>query len=122
MEFKPCSEQEIARMKLWDRGEYPFEVIEGSDKTSKKSGKPMIELKLKLSNGKGAAKVVTDYLMPQMPEKLRNACRSTGMLDKYDTGNVSGRDFLGRKGRLKLGIEKDKNGQYPPKNVVKDYL
>lgn len=82
----------------------------------------MIELRLKLSKANRGNKVITDYLTPQMAEKLRNACRATGMLDKYESGSISGRDFTSRRGKLKLGIEKDKTGQYPPKNVVQDYL
>ena len=31
-------------------------------------------------------------------------------------------DFEGRGGRLKLGIQEDKRGQYPPKNSVLDYI
>jgi hypothetical protein len=122
MNFKPCTEQEIAEMKLWPKGEYPFEILNALEKASKKSGKPMIELRLKLSNGKGQAKSIKDYLMPQMPEKLRHAAIVCGLLDKYLSGSLSDVDFVGRTGRLRLGVEKDKGGQYPPKNVVLDYV
>lgn len=122
MNFKPCSEQEIVEMKLWPKGEYQFEILNALEKASKKSGKPMIELKLKLSNGDGQSKTIKDYLMQQMPGKLRHAAIVCGLLDKYLNGSVADVDFVGRTGRLKLGVEKDKVGQYPPKNTVLDYV
>ena len=122
MNFKPCSEQEIAEMNLWKKGEYPFEILNAFEKASKTSGKPMIELKLKLSNGDGQGKTIKDYLMQQMPGKLRHAAIVCGLLDKYLSGSLADVDFVGRTGRLKLGVEKDKSGQYPPKNVVLDYV
>ena len=122
MKFKPHSEQEIAEMRLWAKGEYPFEILNAFEKASKKSGKPMIEVRLKLSNGDGEVKTIKDYLMPQMQEKFRHAAVACGLLGKYESGAVSDVDFVGRTGRLKLGVEKDKSGQYPPKNVVLDYV
>lgn len=122
MNFKPRTEKEIAESKLWPRGIYAFEVVEAADKQSQKSNRPMIELKIKVTDGRKAGRIVTDYLLNETPEKLRHAADACGLLDKYETGNVSGEDFLHKRGRLKLRIEKDKNGKYPDKNVVADYV
>ena len=121
MNFKPCSEDEIAAGKLWPKAVYPFEVVAAFEKLSK-AGKPMIELKLRVSNGDGRSRMITDYLVAQRLEKLRHAAAACGVLERYDAGSLSNADFLGKSGRLKLGVEKDKTGQYPPKNVVADYL
>jgi hypothetical protein len=121
MTFEPKTEQEIAESKLWAKGEYAFEIVDAEEKTSKASGKPMIELKVRLSDGK-AGRTITDYLLAETPEKLRHCADACGLLDRYDTGSLSGNDFRAKRGKLKLGIEKDKKKIYPDKNVVLDYV
>jgi len=122
MNFEPQTEQQLIENRLWSKGDYEFEILDGLDKTSKTSGKPMIELKLKLSNGNGQRRAITDYLLAETPEKLRHAAEACGLLDRYNTGKLSGAEFKSRRGRLKLGIEKDKKKIYPDKNIVLDYL
>jgi|SRR5581483_4624424 len=117
MEFQPKTEQEIADSKLLKRGIYDFEIEAAAEKISK-AGHPMFEVKLRL-NGNG--RVVIDYLLPELAEKFRNAAAACGLLDRYETGQLSETDWRGKRGKLKLGIEKAKNG-YPVKNVVLDYL
>lgn len=121
MNFTPRTEQEIADSKLWKKGDYGFEVVDGEDKTSKSSGKPMIELRLRLSDGR-SARTIIDYLLAETPEKLRHAASACGLLDRYNSGSLLGREFKGKRGTLKLGIEKDKKRVYPDKNVVLDYV
>ena len=120
MNFTPRTEQEIADSKLWKKGEYDFEVIGAAEKTSK-AGHPMIELKLRLS-GNGTGRTITDYLLAETPEKLLHAATACGLLDRYNTGNLSANEFESKRGKLKLGIEKDKKKVYPDKNVVLDYV
>jgi len=122
MNFQPRTEKEIAESKLWPKGEYDFEVVEAFEKVSQSGGNPMIELKLRLSNGKGPARTVSDYLLAETPEKLRHAADACGVLDRYDSGKLSDTDFRGKRGRLKLGIEKDRKHKYPDKNVVLGYV
>jgi hypothetical protein len=121
MNFKPQTEQEIIESKLWPKADYDFEIVDAFDKNSKKSGKPMIELKLRLSRA-GSTRIISDYLLVETPEKLLHAATALGLLDKYKTGNLSGDDFRGKRGKLKLAIEKDKKHVYPDKNVVADYV
>ncbi len=121
MTFEPKTEQEIAESKLWPKGEYAFEIVEGADKTSKTSGKPMIELRVRLSDAK-AARIITDYLLAETPEKLLHASKACGLLDRYKAGSLSGNELRGKRGRLRLGIEKDRKKVYPDKNVVLDYV
>ena len=65
--------------------------------------------------------MITDYLVEKRIEKLRNAARACGLLDRYEAGTLTDTDFRGKRGNLKLGIEKGKKG-YPDKNVVIDYV
>lgn len=122
MNFQPKTEQEIAESKLLPKGDYDFEITDALEKPSKASGKTMIELKLRVSNGKGSARTIFDYLLAETPEKLRNAADAVGILDRYNTGSLSNSDFKGKRGRLKLGIEKDRKHQWPDKNVVIGYI
>ena len=121
MQFKPCSEEEIADRKLWAKGVYPFEIVEAAEKVSQSGGNEMIELRVKISRPDGASRVLPDYLVAKRIEKLRNAAAATGLLDRYEAGSLADADFRGKRGRLKLTVEKGKNG-YPDRNVVADYL
>ena len=121
MQFDPHTEKEIAEAKLWPKGVYTFEITEACEKVSQSSGNPMIQLKIKLSDGNGKVRTISDYLTAGQAGKLRHAAAATGLLDRYETGSLTDRDFLGKRGKLKLGIEKGKDG-YPDKNTVIDYL
>lgn len=104
-----------------EKGRIRIRGLEGADKISKTSGKPMIELRLKLTDGK-ASRTLIDYLLAETPEKLRHAASACSLLDRYETGDLPGAEFKGKKGKLRLGIEKDKKKEYPDKNVVLDYI
>jgi len=121
MKFKPITQQDAAGMQLFPKGEYAFEVLEGEDKTSQ-AGNPMIELKIGVTNREGAIREVKDYLLEQWPVKLRHAAEACGLVDLYDSGELIGADFIGKTGKLKLTIEKDKNKKFPDKNAVVDYV
>ena len=120
MNFQPRSEQEITDSKLLPKGEYAFEILDAMEKKSS-AGNEMIELRVRVSNGDAVSRVLTDYLLPQRAEKLRNCCVSCGLLDKYLSGCLSDDDFPGKRGTLKLTIEKGKKG-YPDRNTIQDYI
>jgi hypothetical protein len=119
MTFEPKSEKEIADGRLLPKGEYDFEIIDATEKKSA-ANNDMIELKVRVSDGTGHSRTLTDYLIPKRPEKLRNCCAACGFLDKYESGSLSDDDFPGKRGKLKLGIEKKRG--YPDRNVVAAYL
>lgn len=121
MNFQPRTEQEIQDAKLWKKGEYAFEIVDAAEKQSK-AGHPMIELKLRISDGDGKNRMLTDYLVAERPEKLRHCCSALGLLAKYESGILADDDFVGGRGKLRLGIEKDRKHVYPDKNVVLDYI
>jgi hypothetical protein len=81
----------------------------------------MIVLRLRLHRKNGETKMLTDYLVEQRAKKLRNAAITCGLEAEYDEGEVNAADFKGRKGVLKLGIERPKNG-YGRRNQVVDYV
>lgn len=121
MKFTPKSDKELAEERLLPEGEYGFEISGGEDKVSKK-GNEMIELTVRVFKPDGNFNLVTDYLMEAILYKVSHAAKACGLEDKYESGDLHGEDFIGKTGMLKLGIQKDKEGQYPDKNVVKDYI
>lgn len=121
MKFTPKSEKEIAEASLWPAGEYAFEIVNAVEKQSK-SGNDMIELIINVFNSEGSFKIVKDYLLESMAFKLRHAADGCGILDKYDAGEITANDFIGKVGYLKLKIDKNKDPQYADKNAVQDYV
>ena len=120
MQFKPCSDQEIEEKKLWAKGDYPFEITDAEEKTSQ-GGNSMFQLGVKISRADGGTRTLTDYVLPKRAEKFKHCCAACRLLEKYETGVLSDDDFVGKRGKLRLIVEKGKNG-YPDRNVIADYL
>lgn len=121
MIFEPKTEKQLAESRVLHAGVYQFEILEAWEKTSA-AGNPMIELKVQVTNGNGISRTLADYLLPKgiRAEKLLHCCVACGLRERYDSGSVSHDDFVGKRGRLRLGIEKKKG--YPERNVIEDYL
>lgn len=122
MNFEPKTEMELQSEALAPDGDYNFEVLEASDETSKKSGNPMIKVNLGLYFGEAIRWRTFDYLLPAMASKLRHFCDTTGLLAKYESGQLRAVDCVGRSGKCRVIVEEDKSGQYPDKNKVSDYV
>jgi len=119
MRFTPKTKEELDFDNLLPKGEYDFEVAKTEDAVSKKSGKEMIKVNLKVFNGEGF-NFVTDYLMEAMPFKLRHFFETIGMIDAYNEGSVQAADLVGAAGKVQIDI-KAASDQFPAKNSVKDY-
>jgi len=121
MEFVPKDEKAIAENKPLNAGVFQYEILEAWEKTSQ-AGNPMFELKVQVTNGNGVSRTLVDYLLPKgiRAEKLLHCCISCGIRDVYDSGSLPASAFVGRRGRLRLGIEKRKG--FPDRNVIEDYL
>jgi hypothetical protein len=120
MRLNPKSEQEIAEEGLLPPGVYDAEFGAAEEAVSAK-GNDMIKARLKVYHGE-SFRWVTDYLMEAMARKLRNAAAATGLLADYEAGKLSADDLVGKPVQVKIGIEKDKNGTYPDKNNILDYV
>ena len=121
MNFEPKTEKQLAENRPLHVGVFQFEILEAWEKTSD-AGNPMFELKVQITNGNGISRTLADYLLPKgvRAEKLLRCCIACGMREKYDSGALSHDDFVGRRGRLRLGLEKKKG--FPDRNVIEDYL
>ena len=100
------------------KGIFDFEVLEASDEISKK-GNDMIKLKLCVYRPSGGEQHTFDYLLDAMAFKVKHFCEATGLLDRYEAGDLNASDCAGKSGRLELRLEKDDKGN--DKSVVKDY-
>ena len=122
MNFQPKTEKECAPP-LLPAGVYAFEIITAVDKISKNNNE-MIELKVRLFSPEDgeACRVIFDYLMASLAYKLRHCAYAVGVGPKYESGTLTAEDFNMCSGKCLVGIQKDKEGQYPDKNIIKDYL
>lgn len=124
LQFTPKKEEEL--IDLLEIGECDYQVYAAERKESKSSGLPMIELRMKIWDKNGQEGIVFDYLMLNDNKfslrKIRHFCYSNGLEDFYENGKLNAFDCLNKSGKCKIGIQKDKMGQYPDKNVIADYL
>lgn len=121
LSFTPKTEDQLVEETLWPEGDYPFEVIEANYHESK-AGKSSIKLRLRCFNQENQSRLITDYLTAGMEFKLRHFCSTTGIMERYESGTLQPEDCVKCHGVVTLRKEIDESGQYPPKNVVKDYV
>lgn len=121
--FTPKTEQDFQTMNLLEPGEGNFEIMNAIQKVSE-NGNPMIELILKVWDKNGKERNIFDYLVnvPSMEHKIKRFCDCCGLEVQYQAGCFAAEDCIGKSGKLKIAITKDKSGQYPDKNTVAGYL
>lgn len=122
MKFKPKTERELSEANLWPVGEYSFEILEAEEKQDK-NGNDMLALKVKVFKDNGASQNIFDYVSGAWMEfKLRHLAEVCGQLTEYESGELESYNFVGKTGTCKVGISKDKTGQYDDRNDIKDYI
>lgn len=121
MKFEPKTREEAMSIGLLKKGDYPFQVISAKEKISQ-NGNPMIALMLRVWDESGGEHNVFDNLMMSVEYKLRHFCYSVGLGEMSEKGEFDCDLVINKMGVCKLYIQEDKNGQYPPKNSVADYL
>jgi hypothetical protein len=99
MRFTPKTDEEL--YKLLAKGEYDFEVLTATEKTSK-AGNDMIEISCKVF-GPDKEHTLKDWLLDN--GKLKRFCESTGNIDKYDAGEIHADELPGWSGKCKVDIE-----------------
>jgi len=131
MNIEPKTEEEVSN-NLWPVGEYQFKVLPEfkfndvvlTQDTTSKNGNEMIVLVLQVYNENGQERIVCDYLVNTDGGqfKIRHAAVACSLEEEYQSGTLLADSFIGKTGMLKLGIQKDKTGQYSDRNSVKDYI
>lgn len=116
--FKPKTEEQLQEEGLLPGAVYDFTVATAEDAISKAQN-PMIKVKLQIFTDNGH-RFVYDYLLEAMGRKLRNFCKTTGILSAYEKGEFDAPSLEGVSGKVYIEIEPAGKG-YPAKNVVVDY-
>ena len=119
MKFTPMTKEEMELANLLEPGVYGFEVLAALDKISK-AGNEMIEVKLNVF-GESREAHVYDYLMEKMAFKLRHFAECCGLMADYESGVLDAHRCNGKVGYCKIAVDPG-NGDFGPKNVVKDYV
>lgn len=124
MRFTPKSEAEVS--KIFENGIYQF-VVESANEKNSKNGNPMIHLKVKIMHDKylGKTNIVDCFLLTDNANFeyiLRHFCFSIGLGDAYEKGEITEQMCIGKEGYAKVVIEKDKEGKYPDKNKIVDFI
>lgn len=121
MKFQPKSEEEIGQFDLLAQGIYDFEIIKAKDEISK-AGNGMIVLELDVYSKGGKKYRIFDYITDKVDYKIRHFCHAIGLEKEYLTGCIDADSCLSRGGRCIVTIQKDKDGQYKDKNIIRDYI
>ena len=121
MKFTPKTDAEIAEEQAKFKplkGIFDFEVTEASDEISN-AGNDMIKVVIGVWRPDGSQVLIKDYLLAAMAFKFKHFCEATGMLDRYEAGDVNAGDCLGKTGQVELKIKKVEDKEY---SEVKDYI
>jgi hypothetical protein len=122
---KPPTEEEAAKLakpvQLPD-GVYPARITEAWDQDAKKSGRPMIVVRVRVLDAEGNEREILVYLNASNAGLLllRHACVACNAELKFNAGVVSAEDFPGHDVMVVIGTER--KGKWPARNVILDML
>jgi len=119
MKITPMTEREVAELGLLTPGLYDFEIVRAKDGHSKK-GAEMITLGVKCFHPDGNL-IVSSWLVNQEGFAQRNIRRfaaATGLLEKYEAGELTSEDCVGRTGKCTVKIREADRG---PENSIADF-
>jgi len=119
VKFTPRSDKELEELNLITDGEYKADIFEASDGKDK-NGNGMISLKLKVYDSNGKTRIMSDWLLESFPVKLKHFFYSSGMEEKYDSGEIYAKDCLYKEVIVSIITQPDKNGK--KWNRVEDYI
>ncbi len=137
LNYRTFSEDDINSMKILAQGDYQFYIDSVKEMKSAggidKNGNPkkiydMLELSLKIVTDRGERQVRDWIMIIQDDEplafKLRHLASTCGLIEKYDSGMLDARDFMGKHGTARIGQKEytDKYGEVKKLNNVLDYV
>lgn len=127
LNYLPATDLELMSEKLLPEGIYPFEIISAREKTSRPkdggSGKPMLEIEMKVFKQNGSFHFVKDWLMLSgaFRFKFKHCAEACGLSHEYENNLLDEKTFEGKQGYLKIFIRVPEDGSLP-RNSVKDYI
>ena len=129
MKFDPTQDTDVdsGEWPLLQPGDYPFSCLasdEVASKSEKNKGKLMFVVKLNV-HGPKSDQHCWDRFAPSWlsPWKVKHFAATVGLSADYEKGELNGANnaFAGKVGYVNIGIE-PAQGNFPAKNVVKDYI
>lgn len=125
MRFSPKSAEELENDVLLEEGIYDFQVALASNEISQK-GNEMLKLSLQIWDKEGRIHCIFDFLVEAMAYKLRHFCEATGLMQKYESGDLNPNDCINKRGKVEIIIKegniKNDGSRYRNSNAVKDYI
>lgn len=123
MQYPKVKEGEVEEYMLLAEGEGTFQVNVAEESTSK-AGNEMIKLTLQAWDKDGQSATIFDYLvsMESMKWKIKHFFESIGMGNKYGEVDLTTEMCELKHGKCILKTQKDKEGKYKDKTVIKEYL
>lgn len=120
--YTPVDETEYKERNLWPAGWYAATVIDSIERLSSNNNL-MFETKFEVYNEAGSKRFITSYILAEGKAafQLRTAAEALDVLDKYKDATLNEEDLKGRNCFVKLSVQEDKTGTYPPKNAIVDY-
>lgn len=126
MQFQPKTDAQIAEEGMLPDGDYDFSIDKAEDKISKKGREAglaepdMIEIGITVFSNQGD-RSMKDWITSKLAWKVKHFAYAIGLGAAYEAGGLEANLLVGRSG--KVTIKKGKpNGDYPPRNEVKDYV
>lgn len=96
-------------------------VLRGLETTTRDDA-AMIVLDIGMTAPDGRQSVTHEFLIPTKNLlRVFQVCAAFGLRAQYDAGSLSAADFAGKTAKGHAGIERDKSGTYPPKNVIRRF-
>ena len=122
--FTPLTEAQIEMAGLIEPGQYDAVIVSARAEISK-AGNSMVKLIVRVYfnyAGEEGTREIWCYLSEKMPRLLKHLCDALGYEEKYNSGGIDPDLFIEQNVRVAVGVQKDKNGEYPPKNIITDFL
>ncbi len=124
--YKVLTEEQDKMRNLVPAGQYAFLITKVEEKRTKNGKYDMLELSLSLWDIDGRERKLRDWvvLMDEMDWKLRHLAATCGLLDRYEDQLLEARDFMDKKGVVKIGLKDSQNefGEMIKTNSVVDYI
>lgn len=111
MKFEVLSDVQLEELKCLPAGIWDFEVIHAEER-ERDAGGEMTILQLLVDVKPGISHVVFCYLIPssRFAFLIKHFWDSVGNPEKYESGDIPASEYIGKKGRMKTKVGKNKEG------------
>lgn len=120
LSFAPLSDDDL--LNLMPDGDYNFYVKDAQTHRAQ-NGNVSIKLTVAVIDNKNMERLIPCYLSTNFMLLLKHFTDAVGIESAYQSGRLTPEMCLKQNGRCKIIREEPKEGtNYPPKNVIKDFI